>query len=57
MREKLDQEWNYDKDHCNVGKIKRKEWVGKRKINFILLNRKEREREREEETALIFVSA
>lgn len=42
-----------------MGKIKRKGWVGKREINFILLNRKEREREREreEETALIFVSA
>lgn len=49
MREKLDQEWNYDKGHRNVGKIKRKGWVGKRKINFILLNRKERERERKKQ--------
>lgn len=38
-----------------MGKIRRKGWVRKRKISFILLNRKEEGRERERKKQL-FVS-
>lgn len=53
LGEKLDQEWNETKGHCNQNSGGGQVCVRKRAISFVLLNRKEKEKE----TTLLLVSA
>jgi len=47
LGEKLDQEWNETKGHCNQKSGGGRVWVRKRAISFVLLNRKEKERKKQ----------